>query len=259
MPLFRAADAIHHFAHVPKCGGASVEAYLRARFGELAFLDERRYDRPAWAMWSRTSPQHIPAEALSRLIPQGWIASSFAVVRHPADRLVSAYNHCIDPQAVLPAGLSIEEWFEEFLLIRRRNPWIYDGHLLPQTDLVPEAATWFRLEEGLDPLVAHLDRIAGDRAGPRSIGHSRHSGAMPQIRSETRCLSPGLLSRIETHYAADFARFGYAPDAARTYRLLVPQRDPARDRQAETPRQVRSLAFRRFWRHRVRALREVLP
>jgi Sulfotransferase family len=259
MPLFRAANAIHLFAHVPKCGGASVEAYLRDRFGELGFLDTRRYDRPSWAMWTRTSPQHVPTAALARLIPSGWIASSFAIVRHPVDRLVSAYNHCIDPQAVLPAGLSIEEWFEEFLLISRRNPWLYDGHLLPQTDLVPEDATWFRLEAGLEPVVAHLDRLAGDASGPRSIGHSRHSAATTGLRKETRRLSPRLLARIEAHYAADFARFGYAPDADRAFDLLIPQRDPAHDRQFDVPRQVRSLTFRRFWRHRVRALREVLP
>ena len=49
MPIFRHDGALYFFAHVPKCGGQSVEDYLSRRFGPLAFLNNDYYARPiAW-------------------------------------------------------------------------------------------------------------------------------------------------------------------------------------------------------------------
>ena len=50
MPFFRIDRELHYFAHVPKCAGASVEVYLRKRFGkEFPFLmveEENEWVRP---------------------------------------------------------------------------------------------------------------------------------------------------------------------------------------------------------------------
>ena len=69
MPIFRIGDTLHYYAHVPKCGGSSVEAYLRTRFGSLAFLNTRYLDLPEQARWTRSSPQHMALADLHRLIP----------------------------------------------------------------------------------------------------------------------------------------------------------------------------------------------
>ena len=92
MPFFRIDRELHYFAHVPKCAGASVEVYLRKRFGKIAFANSQFYNVPEAQRWTKSSPQHINREALALLVPPGWIASSFGVVRHPVTRLRSALS-----------------------------------------------------------------------------------------------------------------------------------------------------------------------
>ena len=87
MPFFKAAQKIVYFAHVPKCGGSAVEDYLLARFGAVSFLDKNFFAQPASLHWTRSSAQHISADALVRLFPADFFDASFAVVRHPVDRL----------------------------------------------------------------------------------------------------------------------------------------------------------------------------
>ncbi|MCC0063011.1 MAG: sulfotransferase family 2 domain-containing protein [Defluviimonas sp.] len=252
MPLFRIGNDLHYFAHVPKCGGASVEAYLAERFGPLALLDTRHYDRIVRNRWSRSSPQHIPAATLARFFPRGWIASAFAVVRDPLDRLVSAYNHCVDPSYLLPPGLGIEEWFDEYLRLSRYNAALYDNHLRPQGEIVPEDATWFRLEEGFAPVVAHIDRLAGDSAGPREIGHERHSAGAAGLARIRRRLPAAFVARVAEFYAADYARFGYAEKVNAEYELLLPAAAPTEAIRLSSRRENRSLVFRRLWRSYLR-------
>lgn len=93
MPIVRVGDQLVYFAHVPKCAGTSVEEYLAARFGPLAFLDRAYPDRDGRdSAWNRTSPQHIDVATFERLFPADLFAASFTVVRHPANRLLSSYR-----------------------------------------------------------------------------------------------------------------------------------------------------------------------
>ena len=52
MPLAVIGDKVLYFAHIPKCGGSSVEAYLRAK-GRLFLVHTR--PQP----WSKTSPDQL--------------------------------------------------------------------------------------------------------------------------------------------------------------------------------------------------------
>lgn len=209
MPIFRANDKLHYYAHVPKCGGSSVEAYLKARFGALAFLDTRFLDLPEVLRWTKSSPQHLPYAAFTRLIPADWIASSFAVVRHPVKRLVSAFQYQVEVEGTVAPLWSIDEWFDDWLKRAGADPFLYDNHLCPQSAIVPANAAVFRLEDGLDAIVPHLDALAGDTRGPRAIPaeNVRRKGMSPD--AERLKPSAETLARIADFYAEDFARFGY--------------------------------------------------
>lgn len=209
MPVFRIGDRLHYYAHVPKCGGSSVEAYLKARFGGLAFLNTRFLDLPESRRWTRSSPQHLPWDAFTRLVPADWIASSFAVVRHPLKRLVSAFQYQVEVEGTVAPLWSIDEWFDDWLKRVESEPFLYDNHLCPQSAIVPPGATVFRLEDGLDAIVPHLDRLAGDANGPRSIPveNVRKKGMAPD--AERLKPSAETLTRVAAFYAEDFARFGY--------------------------------------------------
>ncbi|MCB2134407.1 MAG: sulfotransferase family 2 domain-containing protein [Rhodobacteraceae bacterium] len=211
MPLFRIKDQLHYYAHVPKCGGTSVEHYLKARFGSLAFLNTRYLDLPEARRWTRSSPQHLPLADFHRLVPAEWIASSFAVVRHPVKRLISAFQYQVEVEGTVAALWSVDEWFEDWLKRAETEPFLYDNHLRPQSDIVPENAAIFRLEDGLTPIVAHLDGLAGDTDGPRTIAPENVRKKAMAPDAERLTPSPDTLARIADYYAADFARFGYSP------------------------------------------------
>ncbi len=97
---------------------------------------------------------------------------------------------------------------------RRGEPFLYDNHLCPQSGIVPADATVFRLEDGLDAIVPHLDALAGDTNGPRSIPaeNVRKKGMSPD--AERLKPSAETLARVAEFYADDFARFGYAAEGA---------------------------------------------
>ena len=206
MPLFRVNGQLHFFAHVPKCAGTSVEHYLRERFGGLAFYDNFHTQTPTNTRWSNTSPQHIDTESFYKLIPESWIKSSFAIVRHPVKRVVSAYHFQTEVEGKLNENHSIDDWLATWVSTADTNVYKYDNHLRRQSELVPDDAQIFYLEHGLDGVVGYLDALAGNSNGPRSIlgDNIRKAGDKPAVQ-----LSDASLALIADYYAADFRRFGY--------------------------------------------------
>lgn len=213
MPIFRINDKLHYYAHVPKCAGSSVEAYLARRFGPLAFVNTRFLADPEPQRWTKSSPQHLPLDAFCKLIPEDWIASSFAVVRHPLKRLVSAFRFQVEVEGTVAPLWSIDEWFDDWLKRKEAEPFLYDNHIRPMADLVPADAAFFRMEEGLDPVVAHLDRLAGNKDGERTIAPENVRRKKMGTDAQRLTPSPETRARIADYYAEDFRRFGYSIDA----------------------------------------------
>ena len=207
MPIFRINKDLHFFAHVPKCGGSSVELYLNARFGRMALHERDGHFQTEADRWSRTVAQHIPVDALDRLVPAEWIVSSFAVVRHPVRRLVSAFHYARDIRKTVPMSAEINSWFAGVAPHVATRPFHLGGHLAPQSDLVPATARIFRLEDGLEAIIPHLDSLAGNSDGPREIA-ARNVGKW-RSEHEAPVLTEATLALIGQVYAVDFARFGY--------------------------------------------------
>lgn len=208
MPIFRIDHQLHYFAHIPKCGGASVEEYLIDRFGPLGLRDVHEEEVLKSHRWIRSSPQHVPVMALDRLIPSEWFTSSFAVVRHPVRRLISAYFFSRDVVGRIPLSTEFNAWFEEAATWIGKEPYRNGGHLEPQATFIPRGSRIFRLEDGLDQIVPYLDQLAGKSDGQRevparNVGRWRNEEAPPTLTQKT-------LDLVATVYADDFARFGYA-------------------------------------------------
>lgn len=207
MPIFRIGDKLHYFAHVPKCGGTSIESYLTQRFGRLALHE------PGWQLlnaptrWNRSSAEHIPCASLERIIPADWLASSFAVVRHPVRRLASAFFFSRDTVPVIPLTTDINVWFKEVASRIKTEPFIYGSHLAPQVSFIPAESRIFRCEEGLDQIIPYLDGLAGNSDGPRNMPE-RNVGRWRNEHAE-QVLSQETLDLIGQVYASDFDQFGY--------------------------------------------------
>lgn len=223
MPIVRVGSSLVYYAHVPKCAGSSVEDYLAQRFGPLAFLN-RDYRKTALPKrWTRTSPQHIDTEALDLLFPKEFLAASFAVVRHPAARLRSAFTFQ-KARRHIPLRMGFEAWLSLYERQRDKDPFLLDNHLRPMTDFVPEEAHVFRMEEGLEAVVTWCDAQAGNTDGPREIPRSNktdeavwasRSPWKQWIRSRLEVgmptLDEALCARIHGLYKVDYDRFGYEP------------------------------------------------
>ncbi len=205
MPIFKTANKVIFFAHVPKCGGSSVEAYLKTRFESLAFIDQDFYLLPSSRQWTRSSAQHIGAEMLERLFPAGFFDASFAVVRHPVDRLVSEYHFQRDQWRKISQSERFSTWLAAFEHALKDDPLIYDGHVRPMVDLVPAYATVFRLEDGLDQVVRYIDELVGacEETIPMKRLLVRNTSIPKVVPSEND------IAMIERIYARDFERFGY--------------------------------------------------
>lgn len=226
MPIFKASNKVIYFAHVPKCGGSSVEEYLKVRFGSLAFIDQDYYSLPSSQRWTNSSAQHISIDALERLFPSGFFDASFAVVRHPVDRLVSAYHHLRDNLKTLDQSDVFSNWLADFEQALKNNPLIYDGHVRPMAVMVPTNAMVFRLEDGLDQVVSYLDELVGARA--ETIRMKRllvRNTSIPKVVP-----SENDIATIERIYARDFERFGYDREA-----LSSMGRESPRLRQPQIP------------------------
>ena len=217
MPLAFIQGRLIQFAHVPRSGGTAVENYLHARFGRLGFLDRQFQHLAQGERWSKTSPQHLEAAAFERIIPKPWIAHSFAVVRNPEARIASAFRFQRDIEGRIPAEQSFTDWLAALEATLATAPHQFDNHARPATDLVPDDAKIFRLEEGLLPLIDWLDQLEGARRGPREIAAANVFTAVRdylgrQTRPEPE-MTPAARQSIARLYRADFLRFGYQPSA----------------------------------------------
>ena len=194
------------FAHVPKTGGSSVENYLIRRFGFAALTIRQGKVKHGRKRDLIHSPSHMAAADLRHFLPER-LDLCFAVVRDPARRMISEYG--FQKGQSLMSRLSFGLWLRAMLHAARLDPRVYDNHIRPQVDLVPEGAEIFRLEDGLDGIVPRIDTVVGQTAPDVEMGHflKRKGSDIALTRQEA-----ALLARF---YAEDYARFGYAlPDPA---------------------------------------------
>ncbi|MCV2890893.1 sulfotransferase family protein [Ruegeria aquimaris] len=214
MPIIRTGRGIYWFVHVPKCAGTTVEEYLVRRFGRknMGFYDPRHIV-DSGMRWTRSSPQHVHAEAMSRLFPDGFLDGVFTVVRDPSERIRSVFLYQRDVERSIGADTGFEDWLNDLVDRRRTDPYYLDNHPRPMVDFVPEEATVFRLEDGLGALVDWLDERMNNQNGPREIVRShtladrlaatgQSPGSAVELCTQTR-------RRIAEIYAADYERFGY--------------------------------------------------
>lgn len=202
MPLASNSKHTIFFAHVPKCGGSSVEDYLVRRFGGPLSIRNRR---DAWAKPRRgiiTSASHISATDLEYFLPAN-LTYSFALVRDPIERALSQYRFQTGTSKT--SRLSFSAWLNVMIRCARMDPRVYENHIRPQSDLVPADTEFFRLEEGFDSLIARLDEVTGTKCPEIEVGHFlNRKTSMAEIRPSRQDIQ-----LLQEFYAVDFDRFGY--------------------------------------------------
>jgi hypothetical protein len=212
MPIVRAESKLIFYAHVPKCGGSTVQDFLRGRFGQIAFEDRRHNMHPVTQRWSKTSPQHIDRASLSRLFPDGFFDSSFTIVRHPVSRVISCYHFQMEVEQTISKLTSFNDWLLDLAEGFEEDPFQFDNHVRPMDEIVPPGAKVFHLEHSLDGLVPYFDEVTGNKDGPRLIGHANKRGEFAKASSGKVEPTKQDLDLISSIYGKDFDRFGYVLD-----------------------------------------------
>ncbi|WP_372921177.1 sulfotransferase family 2 domain-containing protein [Roseovarius sp.] len=200
MPLVTSSKGHIFFAHVPKTGGTSVEDYLIKRFGRISLLEDAGARGTARQRDVIQPLQHLTARELQLLLPPE-IHYCFAIVRDPVERIVSEYR--FQSGISKASGLGFSTWLRIVLSAARRDPRVYDNHIRPQCDLVPEEAEIFRFEDGFQPVIQRLDALFGPADSDAEI---RHLLKRPKPRPQ---LFRQDLDLVHEFYAEDYRRFGY--------------------------------------------------
>lgn len=215
MPIVRIADKLVYFAHVPKCAGTAIELYLQDAFGPLAFRNTSYNAIPQQDRWTRSSPQHVTVDALAELFPDPFFDATFAVVRSPVTRLVSAFRFNRDISGSIPTDMAFGDWLATVQETQAISPWQFDNHTRTMDEIVPPTAQVFRLEDGLDPVVAWLQKLAGadmplpPTIRPRNVLDTRLAFENKPIRPVTATQAD--VDQIYNTYRVDFERFNYDP------------------------------------------------
>lgn len=221
MPIFRHDGAIYLFAHVPKSGGSTVEHGLQDAGIKMSFLDAD-WLGPNVPDWNRSSPQHVPRNVLARLFDPDFFDHSFAFMREPVDRFLSAFNFNRS-LGHIPRRQGLRRFLDRLERSDNHFENRFDNHFLPADRIVPETCTIFHLENGFAPLSDWLRKTSG---GSLSVDFGHHNKFAPPAperpkglidaivsdASEIRQVTADMLDR-ETRewicelYAEDYKRF----------------------------------------------------
>lgn len=207
MPIFRIKQKNVLFVHIPKTGGETVERYL-GQHSEIGFFHP-------WMnqTYYQCTPQHFDAEMLAPLFPASFIDYRFAFIRHPLDRLVSAYKMRMGRRFRNGDDFpEFDEWFTKFSTILDTKPRVLDNHLNKQSAFIEDTTKVFRFEDGIiDNLKQVQDDLGVTFDFSRNI-HRQKSHSDIQVT-----ISDDHITRIAEFYAEDFAAFNYELDAARYF------------------------------------------
>ncbi len=209
MPLFINQGRTIFFVHVPKTGGSSVEDYLVRRFGPMILADVNKREGVKGTGLIVAST-HLSAVDLREMIPPD-CHYAFAVVRDPLERLMSEYRW--QTGASRMSKFSFSTWLRIMMHCIRIDARAYGNHIRPQSDLVPDDVTVFRMEDGLDRIIAPLDKVAQSTESGLQIGHLKKR----QTGENSMAVSRQDVALVYSVYAADYARFGYARQDPATY------------------------------------------
>ena len=191
MPLARLGERLVFFAHIPKTGGSSLEAWM-GDVGQLGLRHKIALEGMG------CTPQHMHAALFEPLFKGSFVDARFAVLRDPVARLASEYRYRRGQverkgKRQMP---SFERWVERAFRLYGDDPYFLDNHIRPQAEFVSEDMKLFRFEDGLEAVTGWLEEMCGVR-GPELPHKLAGGGARVDVPESLR-------TTIKAFYAADY-------------------------------------------------------
>lgn len=197
------------FIHVPKAGGTTI-GRLFAQSGWGVHYREGRHKRPDVFPLLRCSPQHFHATVLNQIFDVSRFDLIFGMIRDPITRFQSEFamrHKKMTPAEATPERVAI--WSDRVLATYAEDPYLLDNHLRPQTEFLLPGTEIYRLEDGVETMVADLNARFGLGLNA-AVTHERNSKRLGLSTSAVQ-LSPELRAQVHEFYAAD-AVLGYPTD-----------------------------------------------
>jgi hypothetical protein len=210
LPLLYKNNVLCHFAHIPKCGGSSIENYCQSNDIKIAFIDRTFQALNSSQQWNISSPQHIDGYSLSRLFPVDFFDFGFAIVREPVSRIVSAFKHQIF-QKKIPKNSNISEFIKLELENISGQLGSYDNHFLPQTKFLIPGMPYeiYKLENGMDIVSQLIDSKFHNENIVEKILHYNADRSTGLINPSQVVIDDNAMAIVKEVYNDDFIKLGY--------------------------------------------------
>ena len=209
MPVLNKGPHSLLFIHVPKAGGTSIVTAFRDNGWNVADYDTSPvHDRRSPNWLRKSSPQHRPAELLSRLYHLDRFDGIFMFVREPFERLKSEFGWQLKRGKIKPSrnlSRTFDSWWQKKYQELLQDASIDDSHLRPQVDFHLSNALVGRLETELtkDFLNSFLEARGLD-----SLENEIPKSNVTQSR--TLVLSSRSAQQFLQFYRRDYETFGYS-------------------------------------------------
>lgn len=169
MPIIKTDKKLILYCHIPKCGGTTVTNYLRSTGYPIGFVNTT-FKREK-IKWSKTSPQHIDIKSLETLNIINLVDESFAVVRHPIERFVSAFRYN-KKNGQIPFWMTMNQFLKR--LANANDKWHFklDNHFRPMNQFVNKQTRFVKLESGHHAIVSFLNKITETETELELLGHA---------------------------------------------------------------------------------------
>lgn len=206
MPVFRRGNTSILFVHVPKTGGTTIEKMFSESGYRTLYHDSKVGRRsPNWLR--RCSPQHMHAAMLQQQFRLDRFDLTFMMVRDPLARFRSEYA-MRNLKDLKTDAASVERWASRVLADYRKNDFVHDNHLRPQSEFYLPGCHVYQLEQGMDHIVNDLNLLLDLGLGP-DIPQAMDRKLATGVASGEVELSPRLEKRLRRFYKSDFSAFGY--------------------------------------------------
>lgn len=209
MPIFRLKNKVFYFSHIPKCGGSSIEDYLKSVTDVRSSFLDRKYYTHSNKPLTNGSPQHIIGTDIAKLFESNFFDEYFTVVRNPFERFISAFIFQKYIAKTIPMQIHIDQFInqlEEFKALHIGN---FDNHFLPQTTFLYPRAPYrvFKFENGLDIVKKYIDLNLENNTADIPMPHNLKQPN--KIKQKAGVLSEYSKKIISDVYKIDFKIFKY--------------------------------------------------
>ncbi|MGR5167021.1 sulfotransferase family 2 domain-containing protein [Vibrio astriarenae] len=202
MPLIKSNESEWiYYIHIPKTGGTSLDVAIEKHYDLNFKSNSDLFSIPL---------HHLEMDMMVELGINKLFQRSFAVVRHPIDRILSEYKYRCKLNRLTRWILD----FDGFVLLSLKefseNKRILVNHIRPQVDFIDENTKVFKLEDGMARVLDYLRE-----EGFSKLDEIPHLNKTNSERAKVS-LSNCNLVKLYEFYHQDFERLSYKKYASKS-------------------------------------------